>query len=156
MCTHHIPEYRVNMHKLSPKPQLDRGVLPLFKRSGGTSKRVRALVRIGHSSAESNKQQRDDLNYLIPSLSLRSASLRQNQRKYEKWDQRRWLHNAAVCCSSYNTDRNLTSVGPTHNILRPNTTRSSIQHIGGREDRFQLTDDRGWLLKCHKNKNVVN
>lgn len=86
MCTHHIPEYRVNMHKLSPNPQLDRGLLPLFKRSGGTSRRVRALVRIGHSSAESNKP-RDDLNYLIPSLSLRSTSLRQNHRKYEKWDQ---------------------------------------------------------------------
>lgn len=79
-------------------------LLPLFKTSCGSSER--ALVRIGHGSAKS-KTPRDNVHYLIPSLSLPSAPEREEiwASSKEKWDQSRCCccHNAAVCFTDRQT-----------------------------------------------------
>lgn len=80
-------------------------LLPLFKTSCGSSER--ALVRIGHGSAKS-KTPRDNIHYLIPSLSLPSAPEREEiwASSKEKWDQSRCCcccHNAAVCFTDRQT-----------------------------------------------------
>lgn len=115
-------------------------LLPLFKRSAGTSERVRALVRIGHTSAGPNKP-RDNLNYLIPSPWLRTDTHwhAHTPRREEKWDQR--VHKAAVCdCNHRQTEFTTSQSHSQHSPPKRNnnTTTSSIQR--GRATRHRELD----------------
>lgn len=153
LCTHHIPEQEVNIYTNCHQVP---DSLPLFKRSSGTSRGVRALVRISHRSAESNTP-RDNLNRLLPSL-LRcpppSDRATGNVNDGEKTSGS--SDTGGQCCrlllKLHQTDGLEEGAGPTHNILHPNTTRSSIQHIRGRGEggggRGGLSSDH----KCHKKK----
>lgn len=128
-------------------------LLPLFKRSAGTSERVRALVRIGHTSAGPNKP-RDNLNYLIPSPWLRTDthSDTHTHRGEKRSEIREFTKPPFVTVT---TDRRTSRrVSPTHNILLPNATTTQQQALFSRSERGRATRHRE--LDCVQGKTFPN
>lgn len=146
-------------------------LLPLLKPSSGSSKRIRVLVRIGHSST--GIQHRDNLNYLIPSLVTThcntppggggNTSERQREVRSEESTMLRFVGEETTLADRRTEIWLQERVSPTHNIPHPNTTTqqpalfntSEREREGGQREGLSPADRRqfqGRFSKCHKNK----